>query len=179
MRSLLTLGYALVVSALLLAPSAPADAAVKKAAAASLNKPELIGQFRDWEAATHSEAGQTICYAFTRAESSEPAAPGRGGVVLTVTQRPNLRDSVAISAGFAYPPKADVEVSVDKTDLSFYTAGRSAFARDGQAAVKAFRKGRLATAVSPDPKGGRVTDTFSLLGFTNAYEAASKACPAK
>ena len=178
MRSLLTLGYALVASALLLASSAPADAAAKKAAA-SANKPDLIGQFRDWEAATHSEAGQTICYAFTRAESSEPAVPGRGGVVLTVTQRPNLRDSVAISAGFAYPPKADVEVDVDKTDLSFYTAGRSAFARDGQAAMQAFKKGRVATAVSPDPKGGKVTDTFSLLGFTNAYEAAIKACPAK
>ena len=179
MRLLLTLCYPLAVSALLLACPVPAHAAVKKAAAATPNKPELIGQFRDWEAATHHEAGQTVCYAFTRAESSDPAVPGRGGVVLTVTQRPNLRDSVAISAGFAYPSKADVDVSVDKTDLSFYTAGRSAFARDGQAATKAFKKGRLATAVSPDPKGTKVTDTFSLLGFSNAYEAVDKACPAK
>ena len=148
------------------APSHPAPAA-----------PRAIGKFEDWTAATHQEAGQTVCYAFTRASSSTPALPGRGDVVLTVTQRPGgARDAVAISAGFAYGPNAQVMMQVDGASLPFYTSQRSAFARDGHAVVGAFERGREAVAKSPAPRGASVTDTFQLRGFSPAYAAINKAC---
>ena len=100
-------------------------------------------------------------------------------MVLTVTQRPSMRDAVAITAGFAYAANAEVTVAVDKTDLPFYTSGRSAFARDGHAVAVAFDKGRMALAKSPGPKGVTVSDTFNLRGFTAAYAAINKACPVK
>jgi hypothetical protein len=84
---------------------------------------------------------------------------------------------VAIEAGFQYPPNATVTVQVDQTGLEFYTSGKNAFARDGKAAVAAFSKGSRAIARSPAPK--EVTDTFSLKGFSQAYAAVVKACPAK
>lgn len=153
----------------------PARSASRSATAA----PHSIGTFDDWQAATHVEAGATVCYAFTRAHSSVPALPGRGEVVLTVTQRPSGRDAVAISAGFPYPSGAEVVVDVERTELAFYTSGRSAFARDGRAVVAAFDKGRSATAKSPAPRNATVVDTFSLRGFSGAYAAINKACPAK
>jgi hypothetical protein len=152
----------------------PAPAAHPAAAPAG---PRSIGKFEDWTAATHSESGQTVCYAFTRAQSSSPPLPGRGSVVLTVTERASGRDAVAIEAGFAYAPNATVTVQVDQTGLEFYTSGRNAFARDGKAAAGAFGKGSRAIARSPTPK--EVTDTFSLKGFGAAYAAIVKACPAK
>ena len=36
--------------------------------------PKQIGKFEDWTAATHSESGQTVCYAFTRVQSSDSVA---------------------------------------------------------------------------------------------------------
>ena len=67
--------------------------------------------------------------------------PGRGKVVLTVTERQSGRDAVAISAGYTYAANASVGVSVDQAALDdFYTAQRSAFARDGHAAVVAFER---------------------------------------
>ena len=141
--------------------------------------PKPIGKFDEWQAATHQEGGQQVCYAFTLASSSLPALPGRGGVVLTVTERTGGRDTVAISAGFAYAPGTEVQMGVDQTQLAFYTAGRSAFARDGKAAVAAFEKGRQAVAKSPGPRNAAVSDSFSLRGFSPAYAAISKACPAK
>ena len=51
----------------------------------------------------------------------QPALPGRGEVVLTVTQRVGGRDSVAISAGFPYAADAEVQVGVDQAQLAFYT----------------------------------------------------------
>ncbi len=166
-------------AALLLAPLAAyaAPAARPAARAPDPAAPRAIGHFDDWTAATHLEGGQTVCYAFTRATNSSPALPGRGEVVLTVTERPTGRDAVAILAGFAYPAAAEVTVTVDTTALNFYTAGRSAFARENAAAVAAFRSGRQATARSPGPRGGPVVDTFSLHGFVQAHAAIVKACP--
>jgi invasion protein IalB len=151
----------------------PAHAAPAPAPAA-----KKLATYEDWTAATHEEAGQTVCYAFTRAQNSVPVVPGRGDVVLTVTERPAGRDAVAISAGFAYAPGADVLVQIDQAGLHFYTHLRNAFARDGGATVAAMMKGRQAVARSPGPRGAQVTDTFSLRGFSQAYAAIVKACPA-
>ena len=149
----------------------------KPPAHVAAREPKAIGTFGDWIAATYQQAGHTVCYAFTRAQSSTPSLPHRGDVVLTVTQRPDQRDGVAIEAGFDYAPKAAVTVQVDRTGLDFYTAEHNAFARDGKASVAAFQRGARAIARSPGPHGRQVTDTFSLKGFSAAYAAIVKACP--
>ena len=170
----------LTVALLLALPAAAAETKKTPAPAhpaAAAAGPKQIGKFDDWIAATHAESGQTVCYAFTRAQSSAPVLPGRGAVVLTVTERSSGRDAVAIEAGLSYAANANVTVQVDQTGLEFYTAGRNAFARDGKVAVTAFGKGSRAISRSPGPK--EVTDTFSLKGFGAAYAAIVKACPAK
>jgi hypothetical protein len=148
-------------------------------AAPKASGPKAIGTFDDWTAATHQEAGQPVCYAFTRAQSSIPPMTNRGAVILTVTQRVSGRDAVAIEAGYAFAPNATVSVQADQTGLDFYTHQRAAFARNGHDAVTAFRASSRAIARSPGPHEATITDTFSLKGFSAAYEAIGKACPAK
>jgi hypothetical protein len=149
-------------------PAQPTSAAARK-----------LGDFEDWIAATHRESGQAVCYAFTYAKHSTPPVAGRERVILTVTERPAGRDAVAISGGFEYPKDATVTLQVGTTGLDFYTAQRNAFARDGKAAVTAFGKATQALARSPGPRDGQVVvDTFSLRGFSAAYAAINKACPA-
>lgn len=161
--------------------AAPAMAAKKPAVAhhpaAAASGPTEIGHFDDWFAATFDEGGHKVCYALTRAKSSAPSIPGRGEVVLTVTERPTVRDTVAVSAGFTYPPKADAAMQVDQTGVDFFTRDRDAYARDGKAAIAAFQRGDRAVLRSTGPKGHHVTDTFSLTGFSAAYAAVTKACP--
>ncbi|TDH61104.1 hypothetical protein E2C06_18530 [Dankookia rubra] len=139
-------------------------------------RPQKLGEFQSWTAASFAEGGQKICYAFARPSKSEPA---RQGVLLTVTHRHNARDTVTISAGYAFPRNAEATVSVGGTDLAFYTAGSTAAARDGAAAVRAFRNGRDAVMKAPVANGkGTVSDSFPLAGFSAAYDAISKECPA-
>ena len=142
-------------------------------------KPKAIGVFDDWTAATHVEAGQPICYAFTRALNSTPTLTGRGAVILTVTHRVSGRDAVAMEAGYAYAANAAVTIHADQTSLEFYTAARAAFARNGRATIAAFASSSRATARSPGPREAKVVDTFSLKGFSAAYAAIGKACPPK
>ena len=161
-------------------PIAAAQAKPPAASKPAGTGPKELGKFDDWIAATNQESGQTACYAFVRAKNSVPALPGRGEVVLTVTQRPSGRDTVAISAGFPYRKDATVTMQVDTTGLDFYTSQNSAFARDGKAVVTALQRGKEAQARSPGPRDGQViVDTFSLRGFSAAYAAINKACPAR
>ena len=184
MRALSVLGPLLILPILLaisatgpvLAQQKHAPAPAKPAPAGS-SAPKSLGKFEDWTAAIHQEGGQKVCYAFTRAQNSTPAIPGRGDVVLTVTQRSTGRDAVALTAGFTYAPGVEVMVQVDQTGHPFYTAQRSAFSRQGPAAVGAMKTGRTVIARSPGPNKTQVVDTFSLKGFVQAYGAIVKECP--
>ncbi len=177
MRALPALLFALLVAAPLLPASSRADTAPKPPRHSKTAGPQAIGTFDDWTAATNKEAGQTVCYAFTRAHASSPAVPGRGDVVLTVTERASGRDAVALSAGFTYAANAAGRLDVDGTGFDLYTAQRSAFARDGHAVAQALGHGKQAVIRTPGPKGAEVADTFSLRGFAPAYAAIVRHCP--
>jgi len=139
--------------------------------------PRRLGVFQSWTAATHTENGQKVCYAFARASRSE-GVPNRREVILVVTHRPAGRDQVALRAGYAYPREAAVTLTVGTTELAFYTGGDAAFARDGRAALAAFRTGREAVARGPGPGSrGQATDSFPLAGFGAAYDAIGRECP--
>ena len=178
MRALMILIFALIAPIAALAQSKPAakPPAAAAAPAAKPPAPKPIGTFDDWQAATYDEGGQTVCYAFTKARTSVPKISGREAI-LTVTHRVGMRDAVSISAGFEFAPGAEVEGSADKAKFQFYTAKRSAFARDGHAAITAFGGVKQMTTKSPHPQKKEVLDTFSAKGFAAAYGAINKACP--
>jgi hypothetical protein len=144
-------------------------------------RPSPLGSFGDWTAAAYAAGGRKVCYAFTRATSSQPP---RQEVLLMVTHRAgNSRDEVAIRAGHAYPRNAPAEVSLTAAgaEWTLYTGGDSAHVRpeDRDAVVAALRRGAEAVARGPGPDGrGTASDRFSLRGFTAAHEAISQACPA-
>jgi invasion protein IalB len=142
-------------------------------------RPEAIGTFGKWTAATYHDEGQLICFSFTWATSSSRKVARRGNAILSVTLRPSERDIVAIDAGFSYADNAIVHVQVDKIGLEFYARKRGAFATNGNAAVSAFESGNRAIARSIGPRNQKVADTFSLKGFSAAYKAMSKKCPLK
>jgi hypothetical protein len=144
------------------------------AAANTSTAPKELGRFKNWIAATYSENGHTICYAFTRAGNEDPATGT--GPVLSVTDRPSGRNEVAISGGPAYPKDFQVTVQVDQAGLDFYTAGHDAFARDNSAATAAFTRGATAVARAPAAHGAPTTLTFNLDGFSAAHDATDKAC---
>lgn len=150
--------------------------------AAATTKPQKLVQAQNWIAVVYRNHGQTICYAFTKVRDSIPPLAHRGPASLFVEESPAQRDVVQIDAGFNYSANASASLDVDATHLEFGTnrfyRPETAYARDGAAAVAAFRQGSLAVAHSQTDDGHAVTDSFSLAGFAAAYAAIVKACPA-
>ena len=171
MRILLALA-----SLTLLAPAAGAQTANRAAAP----RPVMIGEYQSWTAASHQESGQKVCYAFTRARNLDGVS-GRDAsqVMLLVTHRANGRDQVAVRVGYSFARGAEGRLIVASGDFPMQISGDTAFARDGRAVVAALRGGREALHRAPGPNGrGQASDTFALAGFTQAYDAISRECPA-
>lgn len=134
---------------------------------------QLLGSYQSRGAATHREASGKVCYAFTQAVGT-PTPDS----VLVVAHRPRGRNLVALRIGLVLRRNAKVTITAGSTDLRFDTAEGTAFARDGLAAVAAFRKERVAVTRSSLANGrSTVRRTLSLMGFSAAYAAVTRACP--
>ena len=169
----------LAVPPLAISPAA-AQAQPQAQGQAARAQPTRIGTFQNWIAAHTQEQGQKVCYAFTNPTRSEGGPQNRSTVTLTVTHRSTGRDQVAVSVGYPYPRQAEAVLTVGTTEFrSYATVQSSAFFQNGAQLIGAFRNGRDAVVRSPGPPGrGAVTDTFPLAGFSAAYEAISRECPA-
>jgi hypothetical protein len=100
--------------------------------------------------------------------------------MILVTERPTSRDEVVVNATSAYPAKSEVAFQVDdQAAMSFYTGGVHAYSRDGRGSVIAMQKGSSASATWALKGDKKHTEKFSLSGFSAAYGAIAKACPAK
>ena len=169
----------LALSALLILVTPLAEAQQANRAQNNAPRPSRLGEYQSWTAAAHTENGQKVCYAFTRARSMDGVS-GRdaNNVMLLVTHRPGSRDQVAVRVAYSFARGAETKLFVGQGELPFFTAGDTAFARDGRAVVTALRGGREALHRGPGPNGrGQATDTFALAGFVQAYEAISRECP--
>lgn len=159
--------------ALMIALALPASALAQGAPTA-----KSIGVFENWQAATYVDNGQTVCYAFTRPLIGGKVEERSGGSVLSIAERPGMRDSIAIAVGYNFASGAEVSVSIGRSaHQEFYTSGSSAFSRDGSGLISAMKDGTELTSISPGPGHGSTTNHFSLKGFTAAYDAIVKACP--
>ena len=152
------------------------------ASAQPANGVSPIGAFRDWYTFQYQEEGSPVCFMVTRPTRSEGDYTRRGEVFMMVTHRPgrNSRDVVSILTGYTYREGSEATIAVDGGQpFTLFTEGENAWAYDSQtdqAAIAAMKAGTRAVVRGTSSRGTLTTDTFSLLGFTAAYEAITGAC---
>jgi len=180
--SSLALGLALALAAALPIGSAQAQ---QKPAAAKPGQPKatVIGTYGDWQALTYKHAASETCYVASFPKKSEGHQPKFGDANILVTHWPAQKSIgvVSVSGGFDYKKDSSVEFLVGDDKFSLFTQGPHAWAQDGEDAkiVKAMKAGKEAVASAVAAAGTKTKDTYSLDGFTKAYEEASKACKVK
>jgi len=135
------------------------------------------GVFGDWTAATYGSGPTKICYAFTKPQSTTPPLDKRGLTMLTVTERHGSHDEVSVTPGYTYPATAVINMQLGRSRLSFYVQDNVAFTDAVSQALSGFANQSDASVTATGPRGKKLTDTFSLKGFSAAYKAIAKACP--
>jgi hypothetical protein len=143
---------------------------------------KLLGTHRDWDAFTlTTDEGQKICYVVSLPKDTAPKGVNRGQTYITVTHSPARKafDEVNVIAGYTYKSNSEVTFNVDGTRKKLFTEGDAAWAYDAdsdKAVVKAMKAGVNLTVTGVSSRGTTTVDKYSLLGFSDAYAAASKAC---
>jgi invasion protein IalB len=160
---------------------ATALAAGLGAAGAQAQSIERIGDYSDWSAFKYLEGGKQVCFMASEPTKAEGNYTQRGKIHAMVTHRPEEKrnDEVSIQAGYPYKEGAPVEIEVGSLKLRLFTQGESAWTVDKDSdkqLVQAMIKGNTMVVQGTSSRGTNTTDTYSLSGFTRAYEAISKAC---
>jgi hypothetical protein len=87
---------------------------------------------------------------------------------------------VSVQPGYTFKSGSDIEVVVDgSTKFTFFAQGEHAWAktsRDDANLIAAMRKGGAMTVRGISTRDTFSLDTYSLIGFTAAYNAMNEAC---
>ncbi len=145
---------------------------------------ENIGEFDDWMAYSFKEKSGKVCYIASSPKKDDGNYTSRGDIFAIVTHRPGLAsyDVLHIIAGYTYKSQSPVKVRIGTQDFELYTKDNSAWAQNSETdtkVVNAMRKGVRMVVHGSSSRGTKTTDTYSLKGFSNAYNAISSACGKK
>ena len=143
-----------------------------------------LGNFRDWSAFAQGAGAARTCYIGSVPKKEEGKYTRRGDVRAWVAIRPaeKVAGEVSLEAGYPYKDGRDAEVTIDGKAFRLFTQGENAWAYDAKgdrALVAAMKAGRDMVVEGTSRRGTLTTDTYSLSGFTAAYNAAAKACRAR
>jgi len=169
-RISLTCAFVIVVALAALVPSA--DAAADR---------KLLGSFRDWDAYVLDTGGKRECYMISLPKETRPHNVRRGKIYVMVAHRPAaaVSNEVSVIVGYPFRKNSTATAIVDGRSFQMFTQGDSAWLYDAKqdaAMVAAMKKGARLTVKGTSSRGTRTTDRYSLMGFTAAYKAISRAC---
>jgi hypothetical protein len=143
--------------------------------------PQFLGSHRDWNVYAFTEDSQKICYMASEPKKQEGDYTRRGDPAVLVTRRPGPKvvDEVSVQPGYSYLEGSEVEVTIGGRKFSLFTRGEHAWAKSedaDQALITAMKGGNDMTVRGTSTRRTYSLDTYSLLGFTAAYEAMVDAC---
>jgi hypothetical protein len=188
------------------APDKSAAAAKKKPKATDTNnaadksgdgasgKPLLVASFGDWGVYHTQAAKGRVCYTLAQPKERSPADLKRDPAYAFISDRPGegVRNEISFIMGFDVanspdtpdPKKkgADKEAMAIIGDQSFELLAKTSnlwvknAAKEGQL-VDEMRKAAKLQVKAASKKGNLTTDTYSLVGFSQALERVQKDCP--
>ncbi len=161
----------LAVAGLLATPAAQASGAQAK----------RLGTYEKWSAHMITEGRAKTCYVHGEPTSMKGKYKSRGRAFVQITHRPaeGTKNEVGFTAGYNFQKESETRVTIDKKRFVLFTDRDTAWTRDSRAdrtLVRAMMKGRKMTVRGISSRGTKTSDTYSLIGFTQAYRTIGKAC---
>ncbi|MGK0172094.1 MAG: invasion protein IalB [Gammaproteobacteria bacterium] len=147
----------------------------------ALSEPAVASEHRDWSVFEYQEKGRRVCYAGATPISRRGKTQGQPDSWLLVTNDPTsgLRHSVSFELGSALKSGTIVRASVNKRTFELVPEGTAAWTANDSMDLRlivAMKRGRRILISAQSNNGSRVLDTFSLMGFSGALNAASTHC---
>ena len=142
----------------------------------------ILGTFGMWTAYVFHDGTGKVCYMAAEPTESKGKYTSRDDVFLTITHRPAEKtyDVVSMTAGFTYQKGSKPNIRIDKKKaVTLMPVEDMAWAKDDKTdatLVKDMVAGSNAYVNGTSKRGTKILDTFSLKGFSKAYNAINEAC---
>ena len=143
---------------------------------------EMVKSFRDWTLYVYQDRDGKLCYIASLPTKQEGNYSNRDQPAAFVSRLPTNppKEEVSVQPGYSFKAGSEVDVVVDgSATFKFFTQGENAWARtprDDQTLIAAMRRGGAMTVKGTSTRDTFSLDTYSLLGFTAAYNAMNDAC---
>lgn len=144
---------------------------------------QLEETYNDWSVFAMQNKGEKMCYVASTPNKKSGNYNKRGEPYLIVTHRSKTVDEVSASSGYPYKQNSNVDIKVDKKhDFKLFTTlevPEVAWAKDSEEDTKivnAMKKGLDMTVKGNSRLGSYSLDTYSLRGFSRAYQHMKKSC---
>ena len=135
----------------------------------------------DWSAFKGGTGKSKYCYIGSAPIKEKGNYKRRDDRYVLLTHRPPEKqfDVFELRAGYTYKKKSTVVINIDSQKFELFTSGGTAWAKKAKtdrALARAMIRGRIMTVSGTSSRGTRTLDTYSLKGFTAAYNAIGKNC---
>ena len=152
---------------------------------ASVNptEPTLVGQYGDWGAYMATPNGKKVCFALSKPKSQKASKDDvkRDSAYVFVATRPaeNVKEEVSVIVGYPLNAKLDATAEIGASSFAMFGQNDGAWiknAAEEPQLVDAMRKGSEMVIKGKSSRGTETTDTYSLMGISNALERIAKEC---
>lgn len=135
---------------------------------------------KNWTLFKSTVNGKEMCYIVSLPIKKEGNYKRRGEPYALVSRvKGNNYDEVSMSSGFIYDPDKDIEVLISKRKFPMFSNEEKAWAydkNDDVEMVKYMKKGTTMNVIGYSKLGFMANDTYSLMGFTEAYDNMTNLC---
>ena len=143
-----------------------------------------LAKFNDWSAFAEGEGKNLACMAVSKPKKAEGNYSRRGDVFAIVTHLPgqNKWNEFSIVAGYNYQPNSNPDVTIGDMKFQLFTSGSRAWSfspSEDEKIVKFLKNSMKMKVVGTSSRGTITSDTYSLVGFSKAYQKISEACKKK
>ena len=140
---------------------------------------ELKSKFQDWNVFKTSRGDKVVCYVASSPIKRNGVYDQRGEPYFLVTNIENNPDEIGVSSGFIYKKKSDVELSFGSKKFYLFPYLAIAWANDKNDDIDIIKEMQRneEVIVSGVSRDGKITnDTYSLVGFVQAYAKMKEIC---
>ena len=143
-----------------------------------------LAKFNDWTAFAEGEGKNLACMAVSKPKKAEGNYSRRGDIFAIVTHLPsqNKWNEFSIVAGYNFQPNSNPDVTIGDMKFQLFTSGSRAWSfspSEDDKIVKFLKKSMKMKVVGTSSRGTITNDTYSLVGFSKAYQKINEACNKK
>ena len=139
---------------------------------------------KDWKAYSEGEAKNKACMVVSIPLKHEGDYTKRGDIFAIITHLPgqNKWNEFSIVSGYNYKAGSNPDIQIGDLKLQLFTSGSRAWSfsvRDDLKIINAMKTSLKMKVVGTSSRGTITTDTYSLLGFSKAYQRINQECNKK